>query len=230
MTDENKIIRKSLSEFPEIKDLELPTGIDVGILNDINLKLLVEFGKETNRVEYKLSYPVNNEHLYEIVKDVSAFLNIGGGYIVVGVNRELNPIGIKKEDEKYLDPTKLSEIISKYISPSTHLNIYIGNYKLKSENIRVAIIYIPSFQNRPHIINNDYTYKDEKKKKDITALHQGTIYIRRQSSSQPCDPDSWELLVNSIQNQFIKANSKKEYTGLMEIDRESLYQNLFEDI
>ena len=67
--------KKPEIKFPDIKKLELPSRLELGVLDEDNLKLLVDFKRETNRLDYKLEYPTSKEHFYEIVKDVCAFLN-----------------------------------------------------------------------------------------------------------------------------------------------------------
>ena len=211
-------------------NFDLPQGLQIGILDDVNLLLLVEHRRETNRLDYKITFSTSNKKAcHEFCKDASAFANIGGGYLVIGVEPyTYKVIGITKHVEKDIDPTKISQTLSKYISPSIELNTYVGNYKEDSKEFRIGLIYIPEFKRRPYFINGTFSYEDKKKNKEIISLHEGTIYVRRQSASKHIDADSWEELLERYYDKVRKTRNddfgKKISEELFELDRKTFFK------
>lgn len=212
----------------EDEKLDLPKGLQIGVLDNVNLQLLVEFGRETNRVDYKLTFSASNKRTcHEFSKDISAFANIGGGYMVIGVEPATNkPIGITPEVERDLDPTKISQAVSKYITPAITLQTYPGDYKEDDKNIRLGLIYICGFKKRPHFINGTYSYRDERQGVDIISLREGTVYVRRQSASKPIDADSWEELLERFYDKMQKKRKGRDYDNqeLLSLEREEFFR------
>lgn len=215
---------------------DLPKGLQLGILDDNNLSLLVKFKRETNRLDYKSTFTISDKkNSYEFSKDISAFSNVGGGYLVIGVESKIHQvIGINTQVERNLDPTKISQTISRYISPSINLHTYVGNFQENETDYRIGLIYIPEFKRRPHFINGTYSYKNSTKNKDIIRLHEGTIYVRRQSASKPIDVDSWEELLERYYEKMLKIRKfdfgEKERKELFNLDRKTFFEKAYREL
>ena len=219
----------------KMKD-NLPKGLQWGVLDDNNLFLLVNFKRETNKLDYKITFNISEKkNVYDFVKDVSAFANVGGGYLVIGVEpKNYKVIGINKEVERNLDPTRISQTLSKYICPSINLHTYVGDYKEHNKNYRIGLIYIPEFSKRPHFINGNYSYKNEEKNKDIVCLHEGTIFVRTQSASKPINTDSWEELLERYYQVTLNQRKinfgKKEKLDLFNLDRKTFFEKTYKEL
>lgn len=223
-----------MNSFKNI-NIDLPKVVQIGVLDDNNLASLIEFKRETNRIDYKetLLY-FDNKSIHELCKDISSFSNIGGGYMVIGVNNDKIPIGIDKNVEKNLDPTKLSQTISKYISPSIELHTFIGDYKYKGSSLRIGLIFVPEFEKRPHFINNSYSYKDSSTGKEVCNLHRGTIYVRQHAASKPIDGDSWEELLERFYLKNGKLKKKEfdyhESENVFDLGREDFFDKIYKEL
>ncbi len=216
-------------------DIDLPKEIQIGILDDANLALLVNFKRETNRVDYKETFYKNDKKLQQdFSKDISALANIGGGYLVIGVDNKKLPVGISPEIEKDLDPTIISKIFSKYISPTINLHTYVGNFLYKKKKLRIGIIYVPEFEKRPHIIKETFTYYDQQKNVDVTNLYKGTIYVRKHTSSQPLDSDSWEELLERFYLKLTKIRrgeiSREEREDVFNLERNVFFNKIYSEL
>ncbi len=222
-------------DFQKNEDIDYPRGLQVGVLDDKNLSLLVSFKRETNRVDYKSTFSASNKKTcQEFSKDVSAFSNVGGGYIVIGIEPKAREvIGINEKTQSDLDPTKISQTLSKFISPPINLHTYVGKFENnKGKSIGVGLIYIPEFRSRPHIINGNYSYRDGSK--DKPSLHAGTIYVRRHSATKPIDTDSWEELLERYYEKAFKLRNiywkEKESEELFDLERKVFFKKAFKEL
>ena len=215
-------------------DIDLPKDLQIGVLDNHNLALLINFKRETNRLDYKETFlTTDKKHEQDFSKDISALANIGGGYLVVGVNDKKIPVGINTEVEKKLDPTRFSQIISKYLSPSLSLSTYIGTYSFNKKDLRIALLYISEFEKRPYIIKDTFTYYDSRKKCDVSNLYKGTIYVRKHSSSQLLDSDSWEELLERYYLKILQKRrniSQKEREDIFKLERKTFFDKMYSEL
>jgi hypothetical protein len=229
MTTEKRLPDRSSEEK------ELPQGLQIGVLDDANLALLVEF-RETDRLDFKSTISISDKKsCQELSKDVSALSNTLGGYIVVGVSdRPRGVVGIRPSVEKILDPTTISQAVSRYISPAITVQTYVGDYRSNDGDFRIGLIYVPEFRKRPHFIPKTSGYQDQKTSDHKVGLRAGTIYVRRQAASQPIDPDSWERLLDRyfLRALRIRQIEEAEIGGkqLFALDRKSFIRQAFKEL
>jgi predicted HTH transcriptional regulator len=70
---------------------------------------------ETGEVEFKETFDTSSTGAWcEIIKDIVAIANSGGGVIVFGLDDDGNPSGEDIQDVSDLDPAKISDKITKY--------------------------------------------------------------------------------------------------------------------
>lgn len=218
------------------EDKDLPQGLQIGVLDDKNLCMLVEFRRETNKLDYKSTFNISDKKTcHDFSRGASALSNTGGGYIVVGVEPKAHrAIGIDRRTEKNLDPTRISQAISRFISPSIDLHTYVGDYTTKEGNLRIGLIYVPEFKRRPHFINGDYDYLDKRTDERTQSLREGTIYVRRHSASKPIDSDSWEELLERYYTRTLRlretAKTETDSDGLFELDRKEFFERAFKEL
>lgn len=148
-------------------------------INDLILGRAVE----SERVEYKRGWNPGS-----IYRSICAFANdfsdIGGGYVIVGVDEEnglpvLPPAGLKENDIDGI----LKEMISlnNLINPSYHPKISIEEI----EGEKVLVIWVYAGDNRPYEVPDEIKSKDKKY----------SYYIRYGSSSIKANKNQREELI-----------------------------------
>ncbi|PEW96351.1 ATP-binding protein [Bacillus cereus] len=150
---------------------------------------LLETNREDNGWDFKEELKLKpNEKFYDFLKDVLAFSNSGGGYLLLGVEDEtLELVGI---DEK-LDVAKIGAKMETTLGFSIDIKILYFEHKVAGENITLGIIYIPESEN---IILSP---------KDLTngkgaIVQANSIYVRRNTRSIVADKEGLERLINRV--------------------------------
>lgn len=147
---------------------------------------------ETNNVEFKSEFDTNSKKDWcEIIKDIVAIANSGGGVIVFGLDNHGNPSRRDVSNLEKLDPAHITDKIKKY-TDSSFANFQI--IKTKKENELVYVLKI-SRCNIPMIFTSPGTYATSKKTQN-TAFGKGTIYFRHGAKSEPGNSND---IRNSIQ-------------------------------
>jgi len=82
---------------------------------------LVEYAEEDDRVDYKqIIDPTSEKDWLEVTKDISAFANTHGGYLVFGVNnREKEVVGVSRGvADTIKDANNLHQKINRHLEPN----------------------------------------------------------------------------------------------------------------
>lgn len=133
--------------------------------------LLMQRKVESNRIEFKKGW--NPDRIYRsICAFANDFDNIGGGYIIVGVEevngmakRPVVGIPIEQLDDIQKDITNFNNKINPYYLPRTDVDDVDGK--------KVLVIWCPSSLERPHDVPDNVTNKHSQRK----------IYIRSGSTT-----------------------------------------------
>jgi ATP-dependent DNA helicase RecG len=158
----------------QLIDMALPINIT---------DLILGRAVESERVEYKRGW--NPGPIY---RSICAFANdfndIGGGYIIVGIDEEngrpvLPPIGLKEDEIDGI----LKEMVgmNNLINPAYHPKISIEEI----EGAKVLVIWVYAGDNRPYEVPDEIKAKDKKY----------TYYIRYGSSSMKANKSQREELI-----------------------------------
>lgn len=137
--------------------------------------------RESKYVEFKERFnPSSAEDWCEIVKDIVAIANSGGGALVIGVKNDGSPSGADVTSTLELDPAVLTDKIKKYTRRDfSAFQIHDAD----KEGSRIAILVIDEAQ--PSFVFEEpgtYSTSDGKQK---TAFSRGTIYVRHGAKSEP---------------------------------------------
>ncbi len=135
------------------------------------------FGKKTNDLEFKdLEYLVNNRKQQEgynldykksignpdkaknvLAKDISSFANSGGGFLIIGIDDNLEILGV----DRIVNNKSIDEWINQVVSSNIEPNVFYLDPKLveipKSEKV-IVVIEIPESTKKPHIVKELYNY------------------------------------------------------------------------
>ena len=124
-------------------------------LTQENAEILCDYKEEDEYVDYKSQFKSGSEKDWlEITKDIMAFANTYGGFLVYGVEDQSKKIiGITDEEaNKIADTNNIQQKINRFIEPN------ITTIRTKMFNVdeqTVAIIYVPQSKDLTHIISKD---------------------------------------------------------------------------
>lgn len=204
-------------------------------ISDHAVHYMFHLGKETQFLDYKKTFDTGkNSNFPEIVKDVFAFANRGGGFILFGMmeNRYLEtrvkgkfyPKGLPSEFE--LEPSTLEDRIDSY--SNVHLSVHYHDFYrvVDGQDRRFGLLYIePSLELAKAKKDGIYRLDDSPKKN--CAFRKDSTYIRR--GTRCVEASAPEI-------DYIKQRCKNEnyllsiISGEPDKIDETLYSNLFEVI
>ncbi|WP_186785873.1 helix-turn-helix domain-containing protein [Paenibacillus agilis] len=165
---------------------------------------LVEKGTENNRWDYKRDIQLNpNNSFANLLKDILAFANSGGGWLVLGVEDNSEILGV----EKQVDPTSLGQKIQDIIGEQIMFDL--NYYDIYIESVKtVGLLYVYNSEKllvSPVNLNND---------KGRPIVNENTIYYRRNASSIKANIDDLNSLIYKV-SQLGKYEFKKEDIDLI---------------
>lgn len=165
---------------------------------------LLAYKEEDDRVDYKLT--INHESgkdWFELTKDISAFANTFGGYLVLGVKNRTNAvIGLEHDVENILkDANNVLQKINPYLEPEI---ISLRAQSFKIEGKPIVILHTPPSLGSSHLIKKDgnFTYPSNK---TMNILRKGNFYVRRSAGNHLGDSHDLEDLIERRIDQFREA-------------------------
>lgn len=136
---------------------------------------------ETEALDFKASFDSSSQRAWcEIVKDIVAMANSGGGVILIGLNDDGSPSAFDIEGLLNLDPADITNKIYKYTDYQfSEFDIVVTS---KGEHRVMALVVrkVPV----PIIFTSPGTYTIENNKQR-TSFGQGTVYFRHGTKSEP---------------------------------------------
>lgn len=164
-------------------------------LSNDALQMIISYREEDLYVDYKESFETNNnKHWLEITKDVMAFANTHGGYIVLGVRyKPFEIIGLEDTTVELLtDTNNILQKVNRFVGPAF---IDIRTKKYVTDNSSIVVIFIPESKGRTHIIIKEANYKYPDGKLEM-ILRPGMIYLRRSATNHIITPDDLEFILD----------------------------------
>ncbi|MDQ0087600.1 putative HTH transcriptional regulator [Paenibacillus anaericanus] len=177
---------------------------------------LAEKGTENNKWDYKRDIHLNpNNSFANLLKDILAFANSGGGWLVLGIDDNCNIQGV----ENKIDPTSLGQKILDISGEQIMFDLnYYSIYKESEKTVGLLYVYdSEKVLVSPVNLNND---------RGKPIVSENTIYYRRNASSIKANIDDLNSLVYKI-SQLGKYEFKKEDIRLLE-NKKSAY-SLFKE-
>lgn len=169
---------------------------------------LVEYAEEDDRVDYKQTFNLECEKGWlEITKDISAFANTYGGYLVFGVSdSEKQVTGLSRNIANTLkDANNLLQKINRHLEPSIS-KLRAKEFKVNGQS--VVVLYVPQSIGITHMISKDgvFTHPSGKQK---TLLHKGNFYVRRSAGNHLGDSRDLDSVIERRIDQFRDALLEK---------------------
>lgn len=161
-----------------------------------DLENLVRLGHESKTLDYKGAETwdtSDKKACCELVKDILAFANSGGGSLVVGVSEApagYNWDGLSTDELKTWDSTKVNNFVANYADPPINCNVA----KVTSQGATFVVVSVPGFPDVPHLCCKDYP----------GVLAVAALYIRSDANaSEPLktSSDFRALFERALQNR-----------------------------
>lgn len=149
---------------------------------------------EVDALEFKRTFDATaNGDWLELIKDVVAIANSGGGSIVIGCLDNGQPCdAVQPGLLKLMDPAVFESKIFNYTA--THLN-GISLAQHDKQGIPVIVIDVPGAEYpMPFVKVGTYCLADKTTQK--TAFSQGTVYFRHSAKSEPAHADDLRRFVD----------------------------------
>lgn len=173
------------------------------MLLPINIEDLLNQRKvESNRIEFKKGWnPVSIYHT--ICAFANDFDNLGGGYILVGVEEEngvakrpVTGIPTNQLDKIQREMLQYNQLIEPFYAPRISVEDVDGQ--------DVLVIWVPSGINRPYTAPSDVTAKV---KKPVFYIRYGTSTVEPKASSW-MNFGTWPTEFLSMTGAILKSNSR----------------------
>lgn len=169
-------------------------------ISDEATAFLMGYQEEDTLVDYKLSFENEEREWLEITKDILAFSNTFGGYLIFGVkDGTFEKIGLTEEVVKIVrDANNLIQKINRFVEPRMQL---IRCKQFEEDNKNFVIVFIPPAFDKTHIVTKDASFKFPSGK-DKVILRQGTTYVRRSAGNHLMDARDIDDIINRRINHF----------------------------
>jgi hypothetical protein len=151
--------------------------------------------RESKYIDFKGALDFSEPHAWcEIVKDIVAMANSGGGVLLIGLNNTGDPTGFDPQPVLDMDAAVVTDRIEKYTG--VQFDGFSVSEETKKGNRLAAILVegvsVPIVFTKP----GTYAISDQKQK---TAFSVGTVYFRHGAKSEPGNTDD---LRNAIERQL----------------------------
>lgn len=166
-------------------------------LTEKNLLNLIKRNSETDRHDYKRELNISkSKDKYEFIKDVAAFSNARGGYIIVGISDDYRIVGVSKK----IETSNLSELLESYFGYPFDLD----HMHFKINDKMLCLIYIPAIVDKIVTCPKDVTIRPGKKQ--INIIHKDDVFFRRGTRSVKATKENYEFMMRKI-NYFEQKSS-----------------------
>ena len=164
---------------------------------------LVGYDEEDDRVDYKQDFDIDSgseKAWLELAKDVSAFANTYGGFLVFGVSDEPKEVvGLARDRVKVLkDTNNLLQKINRFLEPDI---VGLRSKEFRFGGSPVVVLYVPRSVGVTHLISRDGVFKHPSGK-EKTLLRKGTFYVRRSAANHLGDSRDLTDVIERRVEQF----------------------------
>lgn len=169
---------------------------------------LADYSEEDDRVDYKETIDIASEKDWlEITKDISAFANTYGGYLVFGINDgEKKIVGLARGVASIIkDVNNLHQKINRNLEPNI---AGLRAKEFKIDGVSIVVLYIPQSVGVTHMISKDGVFAHPSGKQK-TLLQKGTFYVRRSAGNHLGDSRDLDGVIERRIDQFRDALLEK---------------------
>jgi predicted HTH transcriptional regulator len=156
-----------------------------------DLETAIDHQSESNAVDYKAFFDVaSSSDWIEIIKDVVAFANSGGGVMIFGISDDGSMSAFDCLTLNSLDPANLTDKLYKYTGQQFSGFSFLKAMRNEKPLFAIAVDGVDS----PLVFSKPGTY-DVGGGKQKTAFSAGTVYFRHGAKSEPANADDLRVLL-----------------------------------
>jgi hypothetical protein len=156
-------------------------------MNDEELLEIVRTGVERRNCDYKAPKAwdeTDKKSCCQLVKDILALANSGGGSLVIGVDDDTKQaVGLTDPQVRSFEVTRVSQFVNQYASPPVHLTIR----RVTDRGKTCVLIQVALFSTTPHICQKDFP----------GVLERAALYVRtaNKESARVTDPHDMSAVI-----------------------------------
>jgi hypothetical protein len=170
------------------------------LTRNVALKL-IGYAEEDDCVDFKQTLDVNEEREWlEFTKDVAAFANTHGGYLVLGVeDSSKDVVGLAAEIAQFVkDANRVQQKVNRHLEPPV---AGMRSQEFRVQGKRVIVVHVPRSHGRTHVMSKDgeFKYPSGDKRR---VFSKGTVYVRRSAGNHLMDSRDLDDLVERRIEQF----------------------------
>lgn len=142
------------------------------------LEFLANYHEENLLIDYKAEFNFKEDREWlEITKDVMAFANTDGGYLLFGIkNVTYDPVGLDPDTKNcLLDINNFQQGINKHVDLPVRS---IRSKEFRYKDLDLVAMYIPRTPRTTHVVSKDGVFRSAKGGQDKVWIHKGMIYFR----------------------------------------------------
>jgi hypothetical protein len=150
-------------------------------MEDVRVTKCLAARRESRAVEFKAEFlPTDAGQAIEILKDIVAIANSGGGALAIGIANNGQPSRADVRPVLEYDHAKYCDLIHKY-TLQNYCDFEIVEAVKEGSSIAVFLINAPDY---PLVFEKPGTYPVENNKRQVTAFGQGTVFFRHGAKSE----------------------------------------------
>jgi predicted HTH transcriptional regulator len=175
-------------------------------VNDAIWTRIDETDNENAEIDFKVTFdPTAPQNWCELIKDIVAMANSGGGMVVFGVNDDGTPAESDLKPIQGLDPATVVDKLKKYSDQ------HFAGFSLHPGMRRGApvVVLVISSSSIPIVFTSPGTF-DVGGGKQKTAFSKGTVYFRHGAKSEPGTSDD---LRAALERELDRIRSSWEFRG-----------------
>lgn len=155
------------------------------------VKRALKAKRESKRIEFKRGFDASSPgESCELIKDIVAIANSGGGIIVFGLDSGGAPTAESVKAISETDPADIANKLTKYVGVPT-FEFESIELKKQRHSLHALLIFRAPL---PHVFQKPGTYEIDGAKQK-TAFGVGTIYFRHGAKSEPGNSDDIRAVV-----------------------------------
>jgi hypothetical protein len=156
---------------------------------------------ELASLDFKIGFDASsNKDWLELLKDIVAMANAGGGLLVFGIDRDGNALGCSPDLVRDLDPAAIVDKLRKY-APQVH--IQVNPYGLVYQGDQLASLVIQR-GTRIIVFERDGQYEDPTTRRSKTVFYAGIVYTRTAGGNAPARQLDLDQMVSYFAEQQIR--------------------------